>query len=229
MNRAIFLLLLPLFVLADVLADDGAARSGQGNTRQGSVLITFSGLYNGISPFTDITIAHRPIPPSYQPLREASPNTQPVDGGNLQTKVLWDNAFVSNHGFNPRVVDHTGDNRGAAHELGGGVLFGTSRYQMTFSHPVEIPSLFWTYFIATTKTGTISAYGNPGDISPLKVVHLNYPDAKGYVWRELTDFAGLAITRIAFDPGDDTHATGLNIDDMTVRTVAATPDTLSKH
>jgi hypothetical protein len=48
----------------------------------------------------------------------------------------------------------------------------------------------------------------------LKTAEVPYHDAQGYVWRELTAFAGLKISKIVFDPRD--QITGLNIDDITV-------------
>lgn len=183
-----------------------------------TALITFSGVYNGTHPWSDISVVHRPMPSNYQPLMEPSPRTTPVDGGDLHTLITWEGACVTNRGYNPHVFDHTGDNGGSRHEWGGGVLFGTSSFAMTFSRPVEIPSLFWTFYIPTTKAGIISVYRRPGDRLPLKSVELSYPDTKGYVWRQLTGFDGLSIQKITFDPGDDTHSTGLNIDDMTIET-----------
>src|SRR5271163_608002 len=97
-----------------------------------SVLLTFSGPWNGVDSFNDHSIAHPPMPPTYQPLLGSSPGTQPVDGGNLGIKIRWINACVSNHGFNQRIYDHTGDNGGAHHELGGGVLFNTEPFGMIF-------------------------------------------------------------------------------------------------
>ena len=185
---------------------------------QQSVQITFSGVYNGTHPWSDLTVVHRPMPFDYQPLMAPSPHTNPIDGGDLHTRITWDGACVSNHGYNSRVFDHTVDYVDSTRKSGGGVLFGTSPFAMTFSRPVEIPSLFWSFYIHTTKTGTISVYRLADDLLPLKTVKLPYPDAHGYVWRQLTAFAGLNIQKIAFDPGDETHATGLNIDDMTVET-----------
>jgi hypothetical protein len=46
-------------------------------------------------------------------------------------------------------------------------------------------------------------------------VELNYSDAKGYVWHEMTNFSGTAISKIVFDPGVEGY--GLNVDDMVVR------------
>ncbi len=57
-------------------------------------------------------------------------------------------------------------------------------------------------------------FGNVGDTTPLKSVEVPYHDAQGYVWRQLTDFAGLKISKIVFDPRD--QDTGLNLDDITV-------------
>jgi hypothetical protein len=183
-------------------------------------VITFSGLYNGIDPWTDFTVVHRPLPQTYQPLMAPSPNTHPVDGGNLGITIKWENAFVSNHGFNGNVKDHTGDNTGQKNELGGAVLFGFPPFfSMTFSKPVEIPSLFWTYYFPNPakKRGTISVYLNPNDTTPAKTVEINYPDQKAYIWREMKDFAGLAISKISFEAGDG--PIGLNIDDITIHTV----------
>jgi hypothetical protein len=187
-----------------------------------TAVITFSGLYNGIDPWTDFTVVHRPLPQTYQPLMAPSPNTHPVDGGNLGITIKWENAFVSNHGFNGNVKDHTGDNTGQKNELGGAVLFGFPPFfSMTFSKPVEIPSLFWTYYFPNPakKRGTISVYLNPNDTTPAKTVEINYPDQKAYVWREMKDFAGLAIAKISFQAGDG--PIGLNIDDITIHAVTS--------
>jgi len=52
---------------------------------------------------------------------------------------------------------------------------------------------------------------------PAKTVEINYPDQKAYVWREMKDFARLAISKISFEAGDG--PVGLNIDDITIHTV----------
>jgi len=196
------------WALSAFIACAGAA-SVQASDPKPVALITFGGVYNGDYPWNDPNVVHRPMPSGYQPLMESSPRTMPVDGGNLHTRITWDGACVSNHAYNSRVTDHTGD-------PAGGVLFGTSPFSMTFSRPVIIHSLFWTYYISTLKTGVISIYRHPDDSLPLKSVTLRYPDATGYHWRELLEFGGLGIQKITFDPGDETHTTGLNIDDMTV-------------
>ncbi len=182
-----------------------------------TVLLTFSGLYNGIDPWTDFTVVHRPLPSTYQPLLGPSPHTNPVDGGDLGIRITWGNAFVSNHGFNANVRDHTGDNRGAHHELGGGVLFSTQVFSMTFSQPVELPSFFWSYYVISTSTprhGTISVYRQANDTAPAKAFDVDYLEVKSYTWREITAFAGIPVSRIVFDPG--ANGSGLNIDDITV-------------
>ncbi len=191
---------------------------------QSEVRLTFSGLYNGIDPWTDFTITHRPMAQNYQPLMEPSPHTQPVDGGRLGISIKWHEACVTNHGFNGNVTDHTGDLSGAKDEFGGGILFGVTPYSMTFSRPVEIPSFFWTFYKridGAKMEGTISIYGKESDTKPLKSVELIYPDEKGYTWREVTAFAGIPISRIVFDPKKS--GTGLNIDDMTIRAVPSAP------
>jgi hypothetical protein len=188
-----------------------------------TAIITFSGLWNGVDPYTNYAILHRPLPSTYQPLMVAEPFTQPVDGGNLGIQIEWANALCSNHGLNRNVKDHTGDttgkNEGTNHELGGGVMFAEKPCTMAFSKPVEIPSLFWTFYEPqkhpVLKNGTIAVYRNATDTTPLKSVEVPYNDPKGYVWREITAFAGLTISKIVFDPGG--QDTGLNIDDMTIR------------
>ncbi len=139
-------ILVPLFC-AKLLAQNVNSNFVNENSPDRTAIITFSGLYNGINPWTNLAELHRPIPQTYQPLLVPSPKTNPVDGGNLQVTITWDKAFVSNHGLNPNVEDHTGDNSGVHHELGGGVLFGISRFSMSFSKPVEISSLWWTYYL----------------------------------------------------------------------------------
>ena len=225
-SNAKFISLIFLFVHATMagslpcLASD--TPSIEASSSQKTAIITFSGLYNGIDPWTDFTVVHRPLPQTYQPLMAPSPNTHPVDGGNLGITIKWENAFVSNHGFNGNVKDHTGDNTGQRNELGGAVLFGFPPFfSMTFSKPVEISSLFWTYYFPNPakRGGTISVYLNPNDTTPAKIVEINYPDQKAYVWREIKDFAGLAISKISFEAGDG--PVGLNIDDITVHTVVS--------
>lgn len=187
-----------------------------------TAVITFSGLWNGLNPYTNYTVLHRPLPPTYQPLMEAEPFTKPVDGGSFGIRIGWDNAHCSNHGLNQNVKDHTGDavtnNDPSNPELGGGIMFAEGPCTMTFSKPIEIPSLFWTFYEPATrpvpKNGTIAVFRNVGDTTPLKSVEVPYHDAQGYVWRQLTDFAGLKISKIVFDPRD--QDTGLNIDDITV-------------
>jgi hypothetical protein len=207
MTTSMKLYCLTLFVCTNLLAQD-----------TNTATITFSGLYNGINPWTNLAVVHRPMPPNYQPLLSPSPGTSPVDGGNLDVAITWDKACVSNHGFNQNVVDHTGDNSGIHHEFGGGVLFGTTRYSMSFSKPVEISSLWWTYYLPYTfgaKKGSISVF-KMGDDVPLKSVELNYSDSRGYVWHEMTNFSGMLISKIVFDPGVEGY--GLNVDDMVVQT-----------
>jgi hypothetical protein len=185
-------------------------------------VITFSGLWNGINPYTNYAVLHRPLPSTYQPLMEAEPFTKPVDGANFGIRIGWDNAHCSNHGLNRNVKDHTGDavtNNGSSNqELGGGIMFAEGPCTMTFSRPIEIPSLFWTFYEPATqpvlKNGTIAVFRNVDDTTPLKSVEVPYHDSQGYVWRQMTSFAGLKISKIVFDPRD--QDTGLNIDDITV-------------
>ena len=185
-------------------------------------VITFSGLWNGINPYTNFAVLHRPLPSSYQPLMKAEPFTKPVDGGNFGIQIGWDNAKCSNHGLNQNVKDHTRDavptNDPSIREFGGGIMFAEGPCTMTFSRPIEIPSLFWTFYEPAIrpvpKNGTIAVFRNVADITPLKSVEVPYHDAQGYVWRQLTAFAGLKISKIVFDPRDQN--TGLNIDDITV-------------
>jgi hypothetical protein len=191
-----------------------------------TAVITFSGLWNNIQPYTNYAILHRPLPSTYQPLLEAEPLTKPVDGGNLGIRIDWINALCSNHGLNRNVKDHTGDTTsnsdGSSHQLGGGIMFAERPCTMAFSKPVEIPSLFWTFYEPrkhpVQKNGTVSVYRNATDPIPLKSVEVPYSDPKGYVWREITAFAGLTVSKIVFDPGD--QDTGLNIDDITIRASA---------
>jgi hypothetical protein len=174
-----------------------------------TAVITFSGLSNGIHPYTNYAILHRPLPSTYQPLMEAEPFTKPVDGGNLGIRIEWSNALCSNHGLNRNVRDHTGDttgnNEGSDHERGGGIMFAERPCTMTFSQAVEIPSLFWTFYEPPAhpvlKKGTIAVFRTVTDTKPLKSVEVPYQDAKGYVWRQITAFAGLAISKIIFDSG----------------------------
>lgn len=187
-----------------------------------TAVITFSGLWNGLNPYTNYAILHRPMPSTYQPLMEAEPFTKPVDGGDFGIRIGWNNAHCSNHGLNQNVKDHTGDavktNDPSNPELGGGIMFAEGPCTMTFSEPVEVPSLFWTFYEPATrpvlKNGTIAVFRNVADATPLKSVEVPYHDAQGYVWRQLTAFAGLKISKIVFDPRD--QDTGLNIDDITV-------------
>ena len=210
MTMAFVTLLLPLAIRTAAAAEPQTA------------VITFSGLWNGINPYTNYAILHRPLPSTYQPLMEAEPFTKPVDGGNLGIQIGWENALCSNHGLNRNVKDHTRDavtnNETPNQELGGGIMFAEPPLTMTFSKPVEIPSLFWTFYEPPTrpvlKNGTISVFRNITDTTPLKTVEVPYHDTKGYVWRQLTAFAGLKISKIVFDPRDQN--TGLNIDDITV-------------
>jgi hypothetical protein len=126
------------------------------------------------------------------------------------------------HGLNRNVKDHTGDavtnNESSNQELGGGIMFAEGPCTVTFSSPIEIPSLFWTFYEPATrpvlKNGTIAVFRNVADTMPLKSVEVPYHDAQCYVWRQLTAFAGLKISKIVFDPSD--QDTGLNIDDIMV-------------
>jgi len=188
-----------------------------------TAIITFSGLWNDLHPYTNYAILHRPLPSTYQPLLEAEPFTKPVDRGNLGIQIKWVNALCSNHGLNRNVTDHTGDstrnNDGSTHELGGGIMFAEKPCSMAFSRPVEIPSLFWTFYEPRNhpvlKNGTITVYRNATDTIPLKSVEIPYQDPQGYVWRGITAFAGLTVSKVVVDPGD--QDAGLNIDDITIR------------
>jgi hypothetical protein len=217
-SLAIALFCFVLIVYANLLAQDVNTNQIENHLPDNSATITFSGMYNGDHSWTNSTGLHRPIPQTYQPLLSPSPRTHPVDGGNFDVAITWDKTFVSNHGLNQNVEDHTGDSSGVRHELGGAVLFGTSRYSMTFSKPVEISSFWWTYYLPYTfgsKKGSVSVYKMRDDAVPLKSVELNYSDSKGYVWHEMTNFSGAAISKIVFDPGVEGY--GLNVDDMVVR------------
>jgi hypothetical protein len=207
--------LLELIACTKLLAQDVNTNQVEKHLPDGTATITFSGLFNGINPWTNFAELHRPMPQTYQPLLCPSPRTYPVDGGNLDVTITWDRAFVSNHGLNQNVEDHTGDNSGVHHELGGAVLFGTTHYSMTFSKPVEISSFWWTYYLPYTfgsKKGSISVYEKRDSVVPLKSVELNYSDSKGYVWHQMTNFSGTTISKIVFDPGVEGY--GLNVDDM---------------
>ena len=185
-----------------------------------SALLTFSGPYNGIYPFPAHTVVHPPMPATYQPLLAASPQTHPVDGGDLGVTITWINACVSNHGFNPRIHDHTGDHRGPGDEIGGAVFFNTEPFGMNFSQPVEIPSFFWTYYVNSPENqrhGKISAYAHVNDSVPIKILNVDYPEKDSYHWREIKGLAGIPISKLTFEPGN--NGSGLNIDDMTVRMI----------
>jgi hypothetical protein len=191
-----------------------------------SALITFSGLWNGVNPYTNYTVLHRPIPSDYQPLMKAEPFTKPVDGADFGIRIEWDTAQTSNHGLNGSVTDHTGDavlnDKDPNHELGRGVMFALGPCAVTFSKSIEIPSLFWTFYESSTQrvaySGTIAVFRNISDTTPLMSVEVPYHDDKGYVWKKLTAFAGLKIAKISFDPRGQN--TGLNIDDISIKLVA---------
>ena len=183
-----------------------------------TALITFSGLYN--TP--DAGPLQGEIPASYQPLRDSFPRIVPADGKNLHVTITWDHALSSNRGANAGVHDHTGDDQADDKSLGGGVMFGTVPFSVSFDRPVEISSLFWTYYVGgggTPLVGKISAYRNVDDTTPVRSVEISYQEEQGYVWQEKTSFAGLLITKLVFDPGDGSDAClrALNIDDITVR------------
>ncbi len=207
-------------VFATLLSPPGSRSAAAAEPR--TAVITFSGLWNGVNPYTNYAVLHRPLPSTYQPLMQAEPFTKPADGGNFGIRIGWDNALCSNHGLNQNVKDHTGDavtsNDRSIRELGGGIMFAEGPCTMTFSKPIEIPSLFWTFYEPATRpvlnNGTIAVFRNVGDTTPLKSVEVPYHDTQGYVWRQMTAFAGLKISKIVFDPRD--QDTGLNIDDITV-------------
>jgi hypothetical protein len=213
----------PLLAVALALNSFPAGSKSSLNVGSRSAVITFSGLWNGIDPYTNYTVPHRPIPSNYQPLLGTEPFTKPVDGGDLGIQIGWDTAQCSNHGLNGNVKDHTGDampdGKEPNHELGGSVMFALGPCAVTFSKPVEIPSLFWTFYepakLPVSKNGTISVFQDISDTTPLKSVEVPYSDTKGFVWRELTAFEGLKIARIVFDPRGQN--TGLNIDDIQIR------------
>jgi hypothetical protein len=205
--------------LSALLLQAGAALASEPQ----SAVITFSGLWNGVSPYTDVTDLHRPMPSTYQPLVASEQHTKPSDGGNLGIQIVWEHLYTSNHGLNGNVKDHTGDalivSETPHHEVGGGVMFALGPSSMIFSKPVEIPSLYWTFYEAPTQpvlsVGTISVFRNVKDQTPLKSVEVPYNESHGYVWFRLAGFAGLKISKIVFDPRG--QGTGLNIDDITVR------------
>ncbi len=215
--------LIPLLAVA--LALNSTPASSESSLKAGprTVVITFGGLWNGIGPYTNYANPHRPIPASYQPLEAAEPFTKPVDGGDLGIHIGWDTAQSSNHGLNRNVRDHTGDAvpdpKDSHHELGGGVMFALGPCAVTFSKPVEIPSLFWTFYESAkqtvSKNGTISVFRDISDTTPFKSVEVPYSDKKGFVWSELTAFEGLKVSKIVFDPRGQN--TGLNIDDIQIR------------
>jgi len=204
-----------------VLSEDGKNRADKLSAR--TALITFSGLWNGVDPYTNYAALHRPMPSTYQPLMDVEPFTKPADGGNFGIRIGWGTAQCSNHGLNHSVLDHTRDatpdGKISGHELGGGVMFALESCSITLSKPVEIPSLYWTFYEAPTgpvlNNGTISVFQNVSDTTPLKSVEVPYHDTKGFVWRKLTAFAGLKVTKIVFNPRGQN--TGLNIDDIAVR------------
>jgi hypothetical protein len=57
-------------------------------------------------------------------------------------------------------------------------------------------------------------FRNVADATPLKSLEVPCHYTQGYVWRQMTAFAGLKISKIVFDPRDQN--TGFNIDDTTV-------------
>jgi hypothetical protein len=182
-----------------------------------SATITFSGMYTKNNPLTGQ--AH--VPQSYQPLISPIADTTPIDGGNLGIKIAWAGAIASNRGVNSGVQDHTHDSaENGSH--GGAVMFGLAPMSMTFSQPVEIPSLFWTYYKQTPDAksqGSISVYTAKDDAAPAKSVPLNYTDATGYVWYKQTEFEGMFISKIVFTPAIDKNGKSypLNIDDVVIR------------
>jgi len=65
-----------------------------------SALLTFSGPTTASTPPSPHRRASAHAT-TYQPLLAASPQTHPVDGGDLGVTITWINACVSNHGFKP--------------------------------------------------------------------------------------------------------------------------------
>lgn len=179
-------------------------------------VITFSGLVNGIDSATDPELkAEGAIPRSYQPLLSAMPNTMPVDGGSLQVTIRWEGASASSFKFNRGVRDCSGDFTEDGGISKGGVMYGSKPFSLVFDQPVTLPSLFWAYYKKAPTgalPGTISVFEKPTDTLPLKTVELVYTASKGYAWSEEKGFAGLAITKITFEPA----GRALNIDDLTV-------------
>jgi len=98
-------------------------------------------------------------------------------------------------------------------------MFALGLCSVTFSKQIEVPSLYWTFYEPATgpvvNNGTIAVFRKISDTTPLKSVEVPYRDTKGFVWRKLTEFAGLKISKIVFDPRGQN--TGLNIDDIAVR------------
>src|SRR5580658_1832577 len=99
----------PFLAVALALRSFPSGLASSLNAGPRTAVITFSGLWNGIDPYTNYAVLHRPIPSNYQPLERAEPFTKPVDGGDLGIRIGWDTAQCSNHGLNGNVWDHTGD------------------------------------------------------------------------------------------------------------------------
>lgn len=184
--------------------------------------ITFSGLNNSINDDAEPDLAQAVIPSTYQPLHAGYPASSTdkaiADGGKLGVTITWANAGTANPTANPAVTDHTGDAGKAGAGLGGGVMWGQGSYAMSFDPAVEIPSFFWSYFDPSgsePQVGTISAFVKADDAAPAKTITVTYHAATGYVWAEEKGFAGLTISKLAFEPGT-AGAHALNIDDITV-------------
>lgn len=175
--------------------------------------ITFSGLQQEQPE-------QRLIPQSYQPLQAAIANTKPEDGRSLGVEITWENPSTSTRAVNDAVMDHTGDYNETT-QRGGGVMFGTAPFGMTFSKEVQIPSLHWTFYGPTDGADTpakIEVYTsqNPGE--PAKTVSLQYPEATGYTWHHEAGFSGMPVTKIMFYPAmKNGEAVPLNIDDIQVK------------
>jgi hypothetical protein len=171
-------------------------------------VLTFSTLGNpSLYPNAQAT-----MPADYQPLSVdyQNPAGFAKDGADLGINITWGDktAEAKLDGMQPAVgPDHTGD-KGNADMFG----FATTTFSMTFSQPVTIPSLFWTFYRGGPQNGKIAVYEKADDSTPLTSIDLNSSDAVGYSWHELVDLAKYKIARIEFTGNTE----ALNIDDITV-------------
>lgn len=195
-----------------------AVACGAATDRADAVVVTLSGLNNGVNTATDPnnTSTGQAIPVNYQPLLNAYPAPGGgVDGGNIGVTITYANSFVAAKATNATVNDHTQMATPSDNAQVNLYDNGANPITLTFSDAVTMPSFFYTFFATGTYSGTFSAFTNAADTTPVASFTFGPTSIGSYVWQEETRFGTTPMRKVTFSRSSQF----LQLDDFTINPV----------